>query len=133
MHYETIVGVVYDPFCDELWTAIRGQVARLNGRIIKVSRRRRLDETIVAIGFAKSRATLELMLPFFDHIARRVHKVRVMGTAALALAYVACDRYDAYVEANIRLWDVAAGGLILECAGGEFWHRPVAGAATPIG
>ena len=128
--YRTIVGVVYDPFCDVLWTAIRGQPARLNGRIIKVSQRRRLDEAIVVIGFAKSSATLELMLPFFNQVARRSHKVRLMGAAALALAYVACGRFDAYVEANIRLWDIAAGGLILECAGGEFWHHPVAGEHT---
>jgi myo-inositol-1(or 4)-monophosphatase len=128
--YETVVGVVYDPFCDELWTAIRGQPARLNGRIIKVSQRRRLDEAIVVIGFAKSRATLDLMLPFFNRVARRVQKVRMMGAAALALAYVASGRFDAYVEAGVRLWDIAAGGLILERAGGEFWHRPVAGEHT---
>ena len=128
--YLTIVGVVYDPFCDELWTAVRGQPVRLNGRIIKVSERRRLDEAIVMIGFAKSKATLDLMLPVFNQLARRTHKVRLMGAAALALAYVASGRFDAYVEANIRLWDIAAGGLILEGAGGEFWHRPVRGEHT---
>jgi myo-inositol-1(or 4)-monophosphatase len=125
--YETMVGVVYDPFCDELWTAIRGQPARLNGRIIQVSKRRRLDEAIVAVGFAKSRSTLELMLPFFNQVARRVQKVRMMGAAALALTYVASGRFDAYVEAGIRLWDIAAGGLILECAGGEFIAEPTGG------
>jgi len=128
--YTTVIGVVYDPFCDELWTAVRGQPARLNGRVIKVSQRRRLDEAIIIIGFAKSRATLEFLLPFFNRIVRRVHKVRLMGAAALALAYVASGRFDAYVEAGIRLWDIAAGGLILECAGGEFWRRPVAGDHT---
>ncbi len=128
--YTTVVGVVYDPFCDELWTAIRGQPARLNGQVIKVSQRQRLDEAIVVIGFAKSRATLDFLLPFFNRIVRRVHKVRLMGAAALALTYVASGRFDAYVEAGIRLWDIAAGGLILECAGGEFWRRPVAGDHT---
>ena len=53
--YQTLVGVVYDPFCDELWTAIRGQAARLNGKIIRVSKRRKLREAILSIGFAKSR------------------------------------------------------------------------------
>ncbi len=46
-----------------------------------------------------------------------------MGAAALALVYVASGRFDAYIESGISLWDIAAGGLILECAGGEFWHR----------
>ena len=53
--YQTIVGVVYEPFNDELWTALRGQPARLNGRIIRVSRRAKLAEAIVSIGFAKSK------------------------------------------------------------------------------
>ena len=53
--YQTLVGVVYDPFCNELWTAIRGQAARLNGKIIRVSRRRKLSEAVVSIGFTKSR------------------------------------------------------------------------------
>ena len=51
----------------------------------------------------------------------------MMGAAALGLTYVATGRFDAYIEGGIRLWDVAAGGLILECAGGEFWHRPIPG------
>lgn len=49
----------------------------------------------------------------------------MMGSAALALTYVAMGRFDAYVESGIRLWDVAAGGLIVERAGGEFWRRPI--------
>jgi myo-inositol-1(or 4)-monophosphatase len=51
----------------------------------------------------------------------------MMGSAALALAYVATGRFDAYVERGINLWDVAAGGLILECAGGRFWVEPIPG------
>lgn len=125
--YETLVGVVYDPFCDELWTAIRGQPARLNGRIIRVSRRAKLSEAIVSIGFAKSRANLERTLPYFNRLARRILKVRLMGAAALAMTYVASGRFDAYLERGIRLWDIAAGGLILECAGGEFWREPIPG------
>jgi myo-inositol-1(or 4)-monophosphatase len=50
-----------------------------------------------------------------------------MGSAALALAYVADGRFDAYVERGIRLWDVAAGALIIECAGGEFWKEQLPG------
>jgi myo-inositol-1(or 4)-monophosphatase len=125
--YETVVGVVYDPFCDELWTAIRGCPAYLNGKTIRVSQRSRLDETIISIGFAKYRTTLNQMLPVVNRLVHRVRKIRIMGSAALAMTYVASGRLDAYVEAGIRLWDIAAGGLILECAGGDFWHEPMPG------
>ncbi len=125
--YETVVGVVYDPFYDELWTAMRGHPAYLNGKIIRVSGRSRLDEAIVSIGFAKEPATLRRMLPVLNRLAHRVRKIRIMGAAALAMTYVASGRMDGYLETGIRLWDIAAGGLILECAGGDFWHEPVAG------
>jgi myo-inositol-1(or 4)-monophosphatase len=122
--YETLVGVVYDPFCDELWTALRGERARLNGKVIRVSRRAKLNEAIVSIGFAKNRETLEAMLPYFVELVQRVRKMRIMGAAALALTYVATGRFDAYIERGIRIWDIAAGGLILQCAGGDFWQQP---------
>ena len=125
--YQTLVGVVYDPFCDELWTAIRGQAARLNGKIIRVSKRRKLREAIVSIGFAKTREDLEATLPYFIDLVHQVRNLRIMGSAALALAYVASGRFDAYIERGLRLWDIAAGGLIVECAGGEFWQEPIPG------
>ena len=125
--YQTVVGVVYDPFCDEMWTAIRGQPARLNGNIIHVSQRRKMDECIVSIGFAKTHKSLEATLPYFNQLVHRVRKIRMMGAAALGLTYVATGRFDAYIERGIRLWDIAAGGLIIECAGGEFWRRSIPG------
>jgi len=124
--FRTVLGVVYDPFCNELWTALRGKPAYLNGRRIQASRRNKLSEIILAIGFAKEAATLDRMLPTFNHLIHRVRKVRIMGSAALALVYVASGRMDAYVEYGLRLWDIAAGGLIIECAGGDFWNRPLA-------
>lgn len=125
--YETIAGVVYDPFCDEMWTALRGEAARLNGRRIHASKRTQLRESIVALGFAKEESTLNRMLPTFNALIHRVRKIRIMGAAALSMVYVATGRMDAYVEYGLRLWDIAAGGLILECAGGDFWHKPLAG------
>jgi myo-inositol-1(or 4)-monophosphatase len=125
--YRTLIGVVYDPFCDEMWTAIAGQPARMNGRAIHVSQRTKVNESIISIGFAKTRKTLEHTLPYFNQLVHRVRKVRIMGSAALALTYVATGRFDAYIERGISLWDIAAGGLILECAGGEFWRQPVSG------
>jgi myo-inositol-1(or 4)-monophosphatase len=123
--YETLVGVVFDPFCVELWTAIRGQPALLNGRKIHASRRRQLQEAIVCLGFAKSRESLDHTLPYFNWLVPKVRKIRMMGSAALALTYVATGRFDGYVERGISIWDVAAGGLIVQCAGGEFWIEPL--------
>jgi myo-inositol-1(or 4)-monophosphatase len=123
--FQTALGIVYDPFTNELFSAIRGQPARLNGKPIRVSDRKRLDESIISIGFAKSPASLERMLPRFNDLVYRVRKIRIMGAAALALVYVAAGRFDGYVEGGVRLWDIAAGGLILECAGGDFWNEPV--------
>jgi myo-inositol-1(or 4)-monophosphatase len=128
--YESLVGVVYDPFCDELWTAVKGGKAKLNNIAIKASSRRDLGEAIVAVGFAKHAHTLDRMIPTLNELIHKVRKVRIMGSAALATVYVATGRMDAYIEYGLRLWDIAAGGLILECAGGDFCHEPVAGDYT---
>lgn len=124
---QTQAAVVFDPFCDELWTALRGKPALLNGRKIAVSQRTKLNEAIVSIGFAKHKFTLERMLPTLSTLIHKVRKIRIMGSATLALTYVATGRLDMYTEYGVRLWDIAAGGLILECAGGEFWNRAVEG------
>jgi len=89
-----------------------------------VSQRAHLQEAIVSIGFAKDHRSLQQTLPVFERLVPRVRKIRMMGSAALALTYVATGRMDAYLEPGIRLWDIAAGGVILESAGGDFWHEP---------
>jgi len=120
----SIVGVIYDPFTDELWSTTIGQPTRLNGKVVHVSNRAKVEESIVALGFSKSQNNLEKSLPHFIRILRRAKKIRVMGSAALELTYVACGRLDAYVERNLNLWDVAAGALLVENAGGEFYAAP---------
>ena len=125
--HRTEVGVVYDPFVDDLWTAVRGAVTRLNGRPIHVSRRRKLEEAIVSLGFAKNDDSLEATVAQFAAFTRKVRKLRIMGSAALAFAYVADGRFDAYLERGVRLWDVAAGALLVECAGGEPGCRELPG------
>jgi myo-inositol-1(or 4)-monophosphatase len=124
--YTSVVGVVYDPFVDELWTATAGGKAYLNGKVISASGRTKLEESIVSIGFSKRLETMNVMMPVLNRLVHRVRKVRIMGAAALAMTYVASGRNDAYLEVGVRLWDIAAGGLILECAGGEFYHQPIA-------
>ena len=123
----TLLGVIYGPFTNELWTAVRGGPTRLNGRVVHVSRRRNLNEAVVAMGFSKSKQNLAKSLPHLIRLSRRTLKIRIMGSAALELAYVATGRLDAYIERTINLWDIAAGGLMVECSGGEFYTRPAPG------
>ena len=123
----TVLGVIYGPFTDELWTTVRSQPTRLNGKIVHVSNRSRLEDTVIAMGFSKNRENMEKSLPHLNRLARRVKKIRVMGSAALELAYVASGRLDAYIERTINLWDVAAGQLLVENAGGEFYALPAPG------
>jgi myo-inositol-1(or 4)-monophosphatase len=125
--FSTVLGVVYDPFCEELWTAARGGPALLNGRRIYASRNKDLDRALVAIGFAKDPASLRENLPVFNALVGKVRKIRMMGAAALSLCYVAAGRFDAYIESGFYLWDIAAAGFILERAGGEFWRQPIPG------
>jgi len=120
----TLLGVIYGPFTDELWTATRGGPTRLNGRIVRVSQRAKVGEAIIAMGFSKSQTNLEKSLPHLNRLTRRALKVRLMGSAALELAYVASGRLDAYIERTINLWDIAAGALMVECSGGECFTRP---------
>jgi len=121
---QSIVGVVYDPFQDELWTAIRGQAARLNGEKIQVGSHSRLDQCVVAIGFAKEGKNLKTNLKLVETLVPKIRKLRIMGSAALALTYVASGRFDGYMEMGVHLWDVAAGSLIVECAGGHYQEKP---------
>ena len=122
--HESVVAVIYDPFTDEIWTTIKGQPTRLNGKIVRVSNRSELNDCVVAMGFSKSKDNLQKSLPHLIRISKRVKKIRIMGSAAIELAYVASGRLDAYIERTINLWDVAAGALLIENAGGEFYTTP---------
>jgi myo-inositol-1(or 4)-monophosphatase len=116
---EIIVGVIYDPIREELWSGEKGQPPRLNGEEFHVSARADLAEAIVSIGLAKTSETIDAGLPLLQQMAHRVRKCRMLGSAALDLAYVACGRLDAYIEQGISLWDIAAGWLLVEAAGGK--------------
>jgi myo-inositol-1(or 4)-monophosphatase len=119
-----IVGVIYDPMRDELWAVEEGGIATLNSRPIVVSDRKVLSESVVSVGVAKSIDSINRGLPLFERMLRSAKKCRMMGSAALDIAYVACGRLDAYIEGSISLWDVAAGILLLERAGGKVVLEP---------
>ncbi len=116
---ETQLGVILDPMTGELWATERGKGAFLNGRRLAVSRRDRLEESVITTGFSKTAAGMEQGMERFRSLATRVRKIRIMGSAALGLAYVASGRLDAYLEGFISLWDIAAGVLLIEEAGGR--------------
>ena len=120
----TLVGVIYDPFTDELWTTIKGGPTLLNGKRVRVSNRSELNDCVIAMGFSKSRDNLQKSLPHLIRISRQAKKIRILGSAALELAYVASGRLDAYIERTINLWDIAAGSLLVENAGGECYTLP---------
>lgn len=119
-----IVGVIYDPMKDEMWEVETDGVPLLNGQPIKVSSRTELGEGIVSVGVAKSLDSLDRGLPLFDRMARSAKKCRMMGSAALDIAYVASGRLDAYIESQISIWDIASGLLLVERAGGKVVLEP---------
>jgi len=122
--WETILGVVLAPEIDELFVTEKGKPATLQGRTIHVSNRTQLSEAVVAIGFYKNIDTMNSSLRDFGKIMHKVRKIRLTGSAALDVSYVASGRFDAYIEYGIKLWDIAAGQLILENAGGRVESRP---------
>jgi myo-inositol-1(or 4)-monophosphatase len=124
LHKEIVVGVIYDPIRSEMWTGQRGAVSKLNGAPVHVSDRAELAESVISIGLAKTGETINTNFPLLQQMIHRVRKCRVLGSAALDLAYVACGRFDAYIETGISLWDIAAGSLLVENAGGTVDLRP---------
>jgi myo-inositol-1(or 4)-monophosphatase len=124
--WETVVGVVLDPEVDELFVTETGKPSMLHGRPIHASNRTDLAEAIVTIGFFKNPDAINRGLQEFNRMIHKVRKLRLMGAAALDTVYVACGRYDAYIEHSIRLWDIAAGQLIVENAGGRVESKPAA-------
>jgi myo-inositol-1(or 4)-monophosphatase len=121
---EIILGVIYDPMRDEMWSVQKGEKPRLNGEHFRVSERTELSEAIVSVGLAKTDDTIDTNLPLLQAMVHKVRKCRVLGSAALDMAYVACGRFDAYIERGISLWDIAAGWILIETAGGTVDLRP---------
>jgi myo-inositol-1(or 4)-monophosphatase len=113
------VGVVYDPMRDELFTAERGQGASLNGRRIQVSPVNSLSAALLCTGFPYDVRERSEFARHFANFIMNAQGVRRDGAAALDLAYVACGRFDGFWEEGLKPWDVAAGALIIEEAGGR--------------
>jgi myo-inositol-1(or 4)-monophosphatase len=116
---EMIAGVIYDPIRRELFTAERGAGAYLNHRRIRVSKVKKLEESLMSTGFPSRRRHLNVNIHFYHQLAMGTHGVRRGGSAAIDLAYVACGRLDGFWEFGLNPWDMAAGTLLVREAGGQ--------------
>jgi myo-inositol-1(or 4)-monophosphatase len=116
---QTILGIVYDVSHNECFHAIEGHQAKCNGKEIKVSSIKTLEESLLATGFPyyhseKKEDYLEIIKVFLEN----THGIRRLGSAAIDLAYVACGRLEGFFEYSLKAWDVAGGAFLVQQAGG---------------
>jgi myo-inositol-1(or 4)-monophosphatase len=112
-------AVVFDPTRNELFTASRGRGAMLNDRRVRVSKQDRLAHALIGTGFPfRDFENLDAYVRLFRYLTQNTAGLRRPGSAALDLAYVACGRYDGFFEFSLNIWDLAAGSLLIQEAGG---------------
>jgi myo-inositol-1(or 4)-monophosphatase len=116
------LGVIYDPSREELFAALRGDGATLNGRPIRVSEVSQMNRAMLCTGFPYDVRERNDFARNFANFIMKAQAVRRDGSAALDLAYVACGRFDGFWEEGLRPWDVAAGVLLVQEAGGRSSH-----------
>ena len=117
---DLILGVVNEINRKECFSAIKGQGAKLNGASISVSEIDTLGESLMATGFPYYNFDdMQKYLSILNDLMQSTHGLRRMGSAAVDLAYVACGRFEGFFEYNLNAWDVAAGALIVQEAGGQ--------------
>ena len=115
------LGVVYNPFTDEMFSALRGCGATLNGEVIHASGETELKRALIATGFPYHKDRLEPLIRRLDVILHNCADIRRLGSAALDICWVACGRLDGFYE-TLSLWDFAAAGLIAREAGARYGH-----------
>ena len=115
-----LAGAVFDPMRDEMFVAHDGGVTTRNGRPVSVSTEADLGSSLLATGFPYDRReTADFYLSYWRALMVTARDVRRIGAAALDLAWVACGRVDAFWEWRLKPWDIAAGTLLVRCAGGR--------------
>lgn len=114
-----LVGAIYDPIHDELYSAERGKGAFLNGERIHVSDEDQLDDALISISWVKKKTDRRQFIDYIEELSHETSYFRRFGSAALVSAYVACARIDAYMQGGLSPWDMAAAVLIVEEAGGK--------------
>lgn len=114
-----VVGVVYDPLRQECFYGVKGKGAWLNGRSLQTSPITDLSQAIIGLDWSHNKQKRQSVLNSLPHFAHQVQTVRAFGSAALALAWVAAGRLDAYLNYNLQPWDTAAAGLLINEVGGK--------------
>ncbi len=120
----TEVGVVYNPVNDELYTAVRGRGAFLNGRPVAVNDQSDLALSLIGTGFSSQSEIRKVQAGIAATVLPEIRDYRRFGSAALDLCAVACGRVDGFYESGLNVWDYAAGALMVEEAGGVCRHLP---------
>ncbi|MFO7844385.1 MAG: inositol monophosphatase family protein [Bacteroidales bacterium] len=117
---DIILGVVYEFGLDECFYAWKGSPAFLNGKEINVSKKGKINDSLIATGFPYyDYKRMQPFLESLEYFMRNTHGVRRLGSAATDLVYVACGRFEAFYEYSLSSWDVAAGAFIVQQAGGK--------------
>ncbi len=116
---QPVVGMIYEPNRDELFCAAKGYGATLNGQTIQVSQQEDLGKALLATGFPYHDFSYQdRYLNLLKNLMKKSHGLRRIGAASIDLAYTACGRFEGFFEYNLKPWDVAAGKIIIEEAGG---------------
>lgn len=117
---EVMVGVIYDPHRDELFTATRGGGSFMNGKPIKVGEQGSIGDAVVAMGSPPADESMQMSLKGVQALMPKVRTIRMIGSAAVMLAWVANGRLTCYWEYDLSSWDISAGALLIQEAGGRF-------------
>ena len=121
---EIILGVIYNPITDETYYAEKGKGAYLNGKKISVSKRNKLIESVIGTGFGYERGEeADIHLKVFNEFVKNSTYILIMGSTALDMAHVALGKADGCWETVVKPWDIAAGKIIVEEAGGKVTNK----------
>ena len=116
---EIVAGAVYAPMLDRCYAARAGEPATCNGRPISISNRKRLSDSVIVTGMDRNLGPKVRPFALINAVATKAQRTRVLGSAAIDLCFVADGSADGYIEPGIYIWDIAAGGLIVQQAGGR--------------
>ncbi|PIN99169.1 MAG: inositol monophosphatase [Candidatus Diapherotrites archaeon CG10_big_fil_rev_8_21_14_0_10_31_34] len=117
---QTVLGVIFDPVLNELFTSVKGKGTYLNGKKVFVSKNSDLIRILLNTGFSYNRGDkMRFTINAIERMLYKIKDIRRSGSAALDLAYVACGRVDSYLEYHLKPWDLCAGALMVEEAGGK--------------
>lgn len=118
-HKHPLIGVVYDPVHDQLFSAVAGEGSTVNGQPLQVNSKNALGDAFLALDWSRGGSQRQTTLDILGVLAYEVRTVRAVGSAALAIVWIAAGRLDIYFNINLKLWDIAAAGLIVQEAGGQ--------------